>query len=548
MPRKQIPLLSNQGIYQNNDSNDGLADYPFFFNGYFEDTGNSTSDVRKYSYIKRPGLSNVIASGFTANHKIYAMSSSPNKTQAIVYTSTGAAARTWFLSGTVLTDKGVPPAAAGSWTNTTGVAMTLLDINAYNGYQWAVTDMTKGAVVDINGAWTEITDADFTALNKVSNFCALDGYLFIGDGRNRVYNSDLNTPGSWDPLSFISANNFPGQIRWLTKVRNYLAVFKENSIEFFEDVGNPTPGSPLEARKQLDRSIGLLNRNTIQEVSDGIIFAGRTPSGGNKLYKLEKDSLQIKEISTRYVQQCLNTVVDTNTYSLEPNLSTSLSGQSQVFTIAGKDFYAISLYEPLALPVTNTLQVYDNNLNIWTTWASSVGNSGVTDTYGWAGSNCIMYYRAISNSLIAMFADNTGTSGRLLAIDMQAPNWYDSSSSGAQNSYTLAWTSDVFDFGNRKRKFMDSFEVLYDIDSSISPPGTSATMTLKYRDFDYVSSPGYIGARTLTVNTSGYTKALASQLGCFRRRAFTLQYTVNTAMRIWGIEVNINEGETEQDS
>jgi hypothetical protein len=546
MPTKQIQVLGPRGVYAFGDGVGNTSDYPYFLNGYFEKIESSETESRKYAFCKRGGVQQLNAVAIANNYKIQGTIASADRTTIFAFANNGAANKVYAITATSTTDKGAAPAAAGSWTNTGPVVFTRLDGISYGASAYyAVTDFTKGAIVDSAGNWTEITDADFTGLTKCSNFCALDGYLFIATTNNRIYNSELNTSATWVSTSFLTSADTPGAIMWLSKIRNYLIAFKEHSVEFYEDVGNPTPGSPLEARKSLNRTIGCINRSSIQECSDGIIFAGSAGSGGPKIYKIMKDSLQIVPISDRVVEQSLavSGYTSATTYSCDSTASATFAGQSQVFNYAGKEFYTINLFDPAL--TTKITQVYDNDLKAWTAWATSITTSGTNDTNGFIGSQAVML-NITGIGIYPVFVDNS-TSGA--AAPPRILYMYDSIFADINNSYNFAWTSDIYDFGSRHRKFMDSLEVLYSVRANATPAhNSSTTLTLKYRDWDYVDASNYIPSRTAYIDSGSGTRAIMRRLGSFRRRNFNIIVTGTTAFRLWGLEAQLNMGETDQDS
>jgi hypothetical protein len=548
MPTKQVPVFGPRGVATFADGAGATADIPYFLNGYFEKIEASETESRRFAFSKRPGLQLLNAVALANNYKVQGVIESTDRTTIFAYANNGSANKVYAVTASATTDKGSAPAAAGNWTNTGPVVFTRLDGISYgsNAY-FVVTDFTKGAIVDASGNWTEITDADFTGLSKCSNFCALDGYIFIATTNNRIYNCDLNTVATWSATSFLTAADTPGAIMWLAKIRNYLIAFKEKSIEFFEDVGNPTPGSPLEPRKSLNRTIGCINRSTIQECSDGIIFAGIAGPGGPKIYKILKDSLQIVPISDRLVEQNLAVAGYTSStvYSVDSTATGSFSGQSQIFNFDSKEFYAINL------GISNITSVYDNDLKVWVNWASAIGSTGTHDSRGFAPSQAVML-NISGAGVYPVFVDNlsSGASSPPRFLFMYEGIYTDLDNDGAtQNQYIYAWTSDTFDFGSRHRKFMDSAEILYTIRSNATPSNSSSTtLTFKYRDWDYIDASGNIVSRTAYIDSGSGTRAIMRRLGSFRRRNFNVIVQGTTNFRLWGLEVQLNLGETDQDS
>jgi hypothetical protein len=567
MPRTQIPLIGDEGLYIPLDpvNTSGLATYPFYLNGYFEKGTVGIEEDRKVCYVKRPGFSAYEAGGafsttINGPYSIQGMIASLDRTNLYIYLNDGVGFnQTFVYSAGSLINRGTAPAAAGHWTYTGPVVFSALDGISYGAGNFAcVTDFNKGAVVAVTGIWTEITDAVFTGLTKVTNFAPLDGYLFIGTSNNRIYNCDLNTPTTWKATSFLTAADTPGQIIWLSRIRNFIVAFKQRSMEFFEDVGNPSPGSPLEPRRQYNRTIGCINPSSIQEMSDGIIFAGSSLNNAPRMYKLRKDDLQIVEISSRYVQQCLSVTPFVTSYQGDCNAAAGVFNcQSQAFGWGGKELYLINLKPPFPGGI-NLTHVYDNDLGVWTAWGTSLAANGVTDTNGFLGTQGQMVIGA-SGLTGVMFALNTGGGGVrpiacLYFMDLAgvASNFNDvnyPSAGGASNSFPFSWTSDILDFGSRRRKFMDSLELLYD-GQTIAAPNLSTTahpVTITYTDYNHNIVSGYYVTRTGYIDQAGGARCVIKQMGSFFRRAFNIKNATNCFIRVWGIEIDYNEGESDQD-
>lgn len=632
MPTKQLSLIGEQGIYQDNDTPGQTADYRYYLNGWFE-KHDGIEASRKFAFVKRPGLHSVwlgtAVGNITTGHNIQGIMSSVDRTSIVAYTNNGSNANTtWYIENGLAYSRGTAPAATTNWSYTAPVVFTQLDGISYgaiagnapvssitrsgstatvttssahgiitgvyitmtgatqteynvtaqvtvtgattftyavsgtpatpatgsptytveNAY-YAATDLNKVALISASGYWIEVTDADFTGLNRCTNLMAMDGYLFVATTNNRIYNSDLNSALSWTSTSFLTSAETPGRIMWLGRIRNYLIAFKDRSIEFYENVGNPTPGSPLEPREQLNINVGVLHRNTIQEVSDGIIFAGVTLTGTTKMYKLMKENLQLKEISNRQIEMnlsMLKVATSATAYSVDSQVAAAFTGESQTFTILGKEFYTINLNDWNTANQKYT-QVYDNNLGLWTSWASSIATDGTEDAYGFGGTQAISGSTGIV--MHPIFVDNSGDIPRLIAMDPSTTiAYHDEKYDGTNHSYPFGWTSDQLDFGSRKRKFCDSVEIHYSIDSSATPSNAAATsLTLKYRDYDYNTTSGYVVSRTLYYDPGGGVRCIARRLGQFRKRSFTIILNAITAFKIWAVEVTYNQGETDQE-
>lgn len=555
MPTAQIPLYgeftSKYALNFADSSNPGKT--PYYLNGFFEELKSQNKDeMRRYAFAKRPGLDEAVTAGLTGltglnnGYSIQGMMSSLDKTKLIFYVNNGAANKSYFYDGTTLTDKGAP---TGTWTNTGPVMFTQLDGISYSttGF-YAATDLSEGAIINSVGAWTRIADADFTGLTKVTNFCAMDGYLFIGDSRNRIYNSDLNVPTSWVATSFLTAADTPGSLVWLSRLRNYLIAFKSYSIEFFEDTGNPTPGSPLTAQKQLNKKVGLASRSSVKEVSDGIIFLGISEHGKLEMYKISKDDMSLKVISNQYLEEILGgfTSIDA-AYSVDPKVSGDNRGQSQIVNFRGKEFYLISLGDG-----SNHTWVYDNDLGFWSRWSTCMTGANVLDN-NYTPTQCVIFVKSgrLYNILAQNFLVSGGTAPFFQTIVSDGSVYADSIAPSSYFPFPLQWVSDIIDFGTRKRKFMDSLEVMYDSYAFSLGKGAS-TLTLTYVDSDYnTSSANNVQVtRSIPYAADGSQRAIARRFAPFRKRSFSLTQVDTSSsfpFRIWGVEIVYNIGEQDQD-
>lgn len=562
MPRKNLQLLGVMGPVSLNSS-DAIDDttfkgvstkFPVYINGYFESMPDRDEQNRKVAFTKRFGT-------FTANpaisvtyngYKIQGVTTSLDKTKLLFYMNNGTANRTAYYDGTTLTvSAGNAPAAAGNWTFSGPVVWTVLDGISYgaNNY-YAVTDFTKGAVVNSTGTWTEITDADFTGLTKVTNFVGLDGYLFIGTSNNRIYNSDLNASTSWTATSFITCADTPGNLLWLGRARNYLVAFKQYSIEFFEDTGNPTPGSPLTAQKQLRKNVGLVSPSSVQYVSDGIIFLGMSDKMRIGIYKLRFDNLELEQLSDYYMNQVLGLAAiytTATTYSVDSTASGTALGQSQVCTYGGKEFYIVNLSGVGA--GTKRTMVYDNQLKCWVHWNTWLATNGTTTSGLFEVSQCVQFCVTSNNFTYQLFVSNfrSVNSGLAPVFVSASP----SPAIAAQDddgtnlrTFPFVWIGDITDFGTRQRKYCDSAELLVDATSNFT-----LNITLYYRDYDFDTTTGQAVTRTLTTSSLNKTgRPILRRLGQFRKRQFGIMEQSSSYWRLMGIELQLNLSETDQDS
>lgn len=574
MPRKNIQLMGMMGPVSTITA-DKLEDttykgastkYPLYVNGYFEVVTDRDEPHRKIGFVKRFGLHGAVDEGISAlsisttynGYKIQGVTSSLDKTRLLFFMNNGVTNRTAYFDGTTLTvSAGAAPAAAGNWTYTGPVVWTVLDGISYGAnVYYAVTDFTKGAVVNATGTWTEITDADFTGLSKVTNLVGLDGYLFVGTSNNRIYNSDLNAATSWTATSFLTAADTPGSLLWLGRIKNYLIAFKQYSIEFFEDTGNPTPGSPLTAQKALRKPIGLVSPSSVQYVSDGIIFMGMSEKSRIGIYKIRYDDLGLELVSDYGVNQLLglsNLYTTATTYSADSVAASTAIGQSQVCTYGGKELYIINLSGVTAL--TPRTLVYDNALKVWVMWDTWYASSGAATTGRFDVSQCVQFCLASLGFTFQLFVNNyIGSVGGTAPFFMAAASTtagngaYDQTAQtgGSNRTFPWVWMSDMFDFGTRARKVMDTLEFLMESGGTSS----SITLVLYHRNSSWnVTATQGPSTRTRTFKVDNTAdRMIFRQLGPFRAKQVGFKEESVLPLRMTAVETQLNVGEQDQDS
>lgn len=168
----------------------------------------------------------------------------------------------------IVTAAGYKPAYVDS-TTISGTTYVVLQIRnasfAQRIFYAAETDITT---------WTEITDADFTALTLFGKMEHLDGFPFIMDSRNRIYNLDVNSLSSMSASNFIIKSIAYDAPRGLAKLGNQIIAFNRESFEVFVNAGNPA-GSPLKRVPGLEKKFGLSVTNTVDVRNYYAVINGR---------------------------------------------------------------------------------------------------------------------------------------------------------------------------------------------------------------------------------------------------------------------------------
>lgn len=172
----------------------------------------------------------------------------------------------------------------------------------------------------------------------------LNNAAFLFGTQAAISNSDVNDPYAWEPLSFIYAYAELDKAVALSKNLSYIVAFKQQSTEFFRDVG-ASPGSPLERLEGLRLAVGCYAPRAVTVVDGTVMWVSVTESGIRSVFRL--DNTKATEIATPAIRRVLERV----------NITYGIS-----FSIAGHSFYVITD------PVAKLSLVYDLTSNFWSYW------------------------------------------------------------------------------------------------------------------------------------------------------------------------------------
>jgi hypothetical protein len=186
--------------------------------------------------------------------------------------------------------------------------------------------------------------------------------------------------------------------------------------------------------------------------------------------------------------------------------------------------------------------VYDNELDQWMHWATSFGaDASIDQTF--VPSMCFLMNNT-SGGYWTCFVNSYGTKSRFsifYPLDVTTtPDWFNDQYELATtntHSYIFAWVSEMYDFGTNDRKFLHTLDVLYDVNAAYDYTDVAAetgTMTLYLLKGDVGNRSSAI---TRPINDVGNKKLTFNQLGSCKRIGFVLYTTLNSPLRIWGIEL-----------
>lgn len=353
-----------------------------------------------------------------------------------------------------------------------------------------VTDGTTLSTIDSANTQVKCVDADMPVHLPMPVF--LDGYIFVVKaGTADIYNSDNDNPLSWTAGNFINAE-IEGDIgNGLAKINNYLVCFGSKSIEYFWDAAIAT-GSPLQRNDTPVKFIGYISG--LSYIGNKLFFIGAGFGDHPDVFMLE--DFKVSALGTSSFRRHLE--------NLSGDLTTLI--KAKVVSIDGNTFYVI--YTGSATYVLNL------DTNLMTRWGYQTGST-------FPMTNAISM--VTTSGTTTLFTLNTDQAIYRFSATLYQDNGV---------TFSVIFVTQKEEFETYNQKFMYSLTLWAD-KVSVSTP-----MTVQWTDDDYNT---YNTGHDLDLFTE---KPQIQRLGRFRYRAFKFTFTANQPMRFYGVEVDINIGQT----
>lgn len=346
------------------------------------------------------------------------------------------------------------------------------------------TTATNAGITITRSVMGKILDADFpgnASKTLVGTFSHFDGYATIFTSDGVLWASDLNTVTGWTATSFGSANTYPDKGVGSVRHRNLIMTFGTESIEFWQNAGlTPFPFAKVPSMTQ---KVGSVSADAISQIADVTFWVGSSPQGGLSVFQYDG---AISRISTPEIDTIL-----------------ILAGANNISTTTLR-FYGRSFVLVKAAAVT---LVYCIEEKQWSEWAS-----GPSPWFKCVGIS-------LGGSLINYSISNVLTTGIVYAMNPSSMIFTD-----AGSGYTAMMQLDSMDLGTANRKFWERITIVADVQDSTSE------IELAYSDDDYQSTQVW-GNLDLSENLP-----TAHRLGSSKRRAWILNHSANTPMRIKLVE------------
>lgn len=153
----------------------------------------------------------------------------------------------------------------------------------HNGTQVMIIDRTgKGYTWD-GGNYSQVTDADFTALTPTTGVFH-DGYAVVNKaGTGEFYISTSYDFTEWNPLDFATAESFPDEITHIESDKSLLWVFGTKTLEVYQNTGNAD--FPFEVLRSITSHFGAIPE-TVRRLDNTLFWLAENEQGGRVVVRL----------------------------------------------------------------------------------------------------------------------------------------------------------------------------------------------------------------------------------------------------------------------
>ena len=358
-----------------------------------------------------------------------------------------------------------------------------------------------------NGILTPALNA-FPTGPYVPGVVFLNNYVYIGISSsvpttgNRIYNSNVGDPTSWDALSYISFEQTTDTLVGIVKHLNYLIAFGANSTQFYYDAANAV-GSPLAVSQSYTNEVGCANGDSIVATDNTVLWIGVTKTHGRSVYIM--DGVSPVKISTDSIDK-----------HLEADNMSKVTAFCYKFN--GHTCYILTLHN-----INQTL-VYDISAKMWYTWTQYALASNDQPNPGTYQES---YFRP------SFYAEVTGIP---FCLDDDIAKLYYLDTNTYQDDGQAIYcrtVTDIADNGTTKRKFYGRLEIIGD--------KVAGLMQIRHTGDDYNNWSNY---RSVDLNVSRSQVYLS---GADRRRAWEFLCTSNVPLRLDSAEIDFRIGEMDQE-
>lgn len=341
-------------------------------------------------------------------------------------------------------------------------------------------------------SWTEITDADFTALLHAGKMEHLNGFALQMATNGKIYNSDLNSLSSWSATNYITKDAQQDIAAGLAKCGDLILAFGGATVEAFYNAGNAA-GSPLERVRQFNARVGMGSTAGHDVGASGALHHYYATLGPN-IYFVGSEYSGVGTSQSAYVFNG-SRFEKVSTPSIDKILSSRTVYSVSAMSFLGRQAVAFQLVSPSTSDPQRWLMFFPE-WREWSEWTSTFAqpvNDGIRHHIGIAGTGS---------------SDAVGT---IFGSDV----WID----GSSDSYSMV-VQFSFPKDGPHRKFMDVAGVIGDTSRSAS------SLTLETSDDD-----GQNWATGRTIDMTSAKKNLY-RLGTYRERQVRLTHSGSVDCRL----------------
>lgn len=351
-----------------------------------------------------------------------------------------------------------------------------------------------------NGSFTKVTDTNYTTFTVQPGIAFLDGVYYVMEIQGKVLGSAINDPTTWPALDFVAADVTLGGGVSVARHLNYIIAYYTNGVQVYYDA-NSAPngqGTALGFVSSGTFRTGCANAYTIVELSDFNFFVSQNATYQKSVQQM--DGLTLTKISTPFIEKILNNPAIT--WPAAQNMLWAVGVK-----ISGHSFYILTLTQ------INTTLVYDIETQNWQVWSSVVG--GVEQYFTGR------FY--VRNTTTFASLDTPGdylqdfSTGRLMRMD---PTVF----TDATGNINVTCVTPNYDWGTMNWKRFGYMNQFADT--------VNSTVSVSFSDNDYQT---FSVPRTIDLST---VRKQLRNCGSSRRRAWKLQHTANTPLRVYDLKIS----------
>jgi hypothetical protein len=406
---------------------------------------------------------------------------------------------------------------------------------------------------------TEITDVDFppkrgSPVQLAGAFVQMNGTTYVMTVTGEIAGSDLNSITSWNSLNTLQAISYPDQGVGLIRYKGHIVAFGEDSMEFFVDVGNPSPVSPLQRMEEVFIKFGAVNSLGIISIEDTLYWLGRSSTGQVGFFKL--DGYNVVKISGSYEDAAI-AQANTSTYANQGKLSCiTFFGHKHIF-IGGSIYRAAYPYQgtftgdPRGIDSTGDFRatlVYNADEGIFWGWTCRFGSGGSPNGYAFPIATSPFLSANVQAANQIFLLSNGGASfhssvmGMVYSVNPANYVWTDDQQSGTGNAYTVTIQVNQMRFGNEKKKRIHKIKAIFETLYSDSVEADSGSyLWFAYGKEDWVPFTSLSKMRSISIPNSIY-RYYVSNLGSCRSLGLALVSRNKMSMKLRTIELDVSQG------